>query len=86
MPKEYHFPWSSHQSYIAIGMATLSASLLGVDTCILTGIDPKAYDDILDIADYGTVAVIACGYRDVSDKYIHLAKSRFASEGVIIQR
>lgn len=78
-------PWAERQSYISMGFLGLTASLLGIDTCMLEGIDPAAYDKILGLegGDYASVATVALGYRSADDKYASLAKSRFDVEDVI---
>ena len=39
--------WSKRQTYIALGFIGLAAGAMGIDTCMLEGFNPKAYDDIL---------------------------------------
>ncbi len=86
MPKA-NIEWNRRQSYIAMGFLGLSAALLGVDTCMLEGIDPTAYDNILGLTDtdYATVAAVACGYRASEDDTIpeKRAKSRFPLDEVV---
>lgn len=85
--KTDHLEWSRRQSYIAMGFLGLAAPLMGVDTCMIEGIDSAAYDKILGLedTDYATVAVVACGYRSAEDQSTPAlrAKSRFAAEEVI---
>jgi nitroreductase len=85
MKKDYVFHWNQRQAYIAMGFLLETAALLEVDTVPMEGIDPKAYDDILGLtnSDYGTVAAVALGYRDESDKYAEAKKVRFAKDKVI---
>lgn len=80
--------WAVPQLYIAMGFLGLSASLLGVDTCMLGGIEPEKYDEMLGLegTGYSTVAAVAVGYRSDADKYGTLAKSRFAEEDVVEYR
>ena len=85
MDKDYVRTWNQRQAYIAMGFLLESAALLGIDTVAMEGLDPKAYDDLLGLTqtDYGTVAAVALGYRDESDKYAQSSKVRFAKEKII---
>ncbi len=80
--------WAARQAYIAFGQIMLSAALLGIDACPLEGLDPKAYDRILDLeaSGYRTVAACAFGYRASEDKYADLKKVRFPSETLIMRQ
>ncbi len=77
--------WGQRQAYIAMGMLLYSAAMLNIDTCAIEGLDPKAYDKVLDLedSDYATVAVVALGYRHEEDHYQHLKKVRFDHDEVI---
>jgi nitroreductase len=77
--------WGQRQSYIAMGMLLQSAALLQIDTCAIEGIDPKAYDKVLELENspYATVAVVALGYRHEEDPYQHQKKVRFEHDQVI---
>lgn len=77
--------WNQRQAYIAMGFLLESAALLDIDTVAMEGLDPKAYDDLLGLtnSDYGTVAAVALGYRDDSDKYSQATKVRFPKEMII---
>lgn len=80
--------WAVAQSYISMGFLGLSASLLGIDTCMIGGVEPEKYDELLGLegTGYSTVATVAVGYRSADDKYATLAKSRFPAEDVIEYR
>ena len=80
--------WSQRQSYIAMGMLMETAALLNIDSCPIEGIDPPAYDRILQLegSDYATVASVALGYRSSEDKYQLLKKVRFDRDDVIVWR
>ncbi len=71
--------WAARQVYIALGNFMTAAALLGVDTCPMEGMDPKKYDEILDLPAKGYTAIVACpaGYRAEGDKYATLPKVRF---------
>lgn len=77
--------WNQRQAYIAMGFLLETAALLDIDTVPLEGLDPKAYDTLLglDQSDYGTVAAVALGYRDESDKYAQAKKVRFSKDQII---
>lgn len=77
--------WASRQSYIAMGFLMETAALLGIDTCPMEGLDPKAYDQILKLEGTGfqTVAVVALGFRSPDDQYQNLKKVRFKKEDLI---
>lgn len=80
--------WQSHQLYIALGQFMTAASLLGVDTCPMEGLDPAKYDEILGLTGTGWATVCACpaGYRAADDKYATLPKVRFPLSEVIEHR
>ena len=65
-----------------------TAALLNIDACPIEGIDPPAYDRILQLegSGYATVASVALGYRSSEDKYQLLKKVRFDSDDVIVWR
>lgn len=77
--------WAARQLYIALGNFMTSASLLGIDTCPLEGLDPREYDAILDLPakGYNTVVACAAGYRADTDKYATLAKVRFDKSDLV---
>jgi nitroreductase len=71
--------WAQRQSYIAMGFLMETAALIGVDTCPMEGLDPKAYDRILGLEStgYRTVAAVALGYRHAEDRYAGEKKVRY---------
>lgn len=77
--------WASRQVYIALGNFMTTAALLGIDTCPMEGLDPKAYDRLLGLegTGYETLAACPAGFRNPSDKYSSLPKVRFPKEKVI---
>lgn len=77
--------WAQRQSYIAMGNLMNAAAQMRIDTCPLEGLDPSAYDKILNLenTEYATVAAVAVGYRHADDKYKELNKVRFAKDRVI---
>jgi nitroreductase len=78
--------WSQRQSYIAMGMLMETAALLDIDACPLEGIEPAAYDRILQLegSGYAAVGAVALGYRSLEDKYQLLKKVRFDCDDVIV--
>ena len=84
--------WATHQVYIALGNFLTSAALLGIDACLMEGIEPAKYDEILDLdkperpARQGlrTVVVAGAGYRAAADNYATLKKVRFPKEEVVL--
>lgn len=77
--------WASRQIYIALGNLLTSAALLGIDACPMEGLDPAAYDRILNLESQGLKTVVACalGYRAETDGYAGLPKVRFTKDQVI---
>jgi nitroreductase len=77
--------WAARQAYIALGQFMAAAALLGLDTCPMEGLDPKKYDEILDLEATPFRTVVACpvGYRAEADKYASLAKVRFPAEELV---
>jgi nitroreductase len=77
--------WCARQAYIALGQLMTAAALMGIDTCPMEGLDPVAYDRILDLPTQGYSTVVACvlGYRAADDASAALAKARFARSEVV---
>ena len=82
---EQRLEWNTRQSYIALGQLMAVAAVMGIDACPMEGINPKAYNALLELEDTGYTTVVACalGYRSDSDKYATTPKARFASDEVI---
>jgi nitroreductase len=78
--------WMAHQVYIALGGFIAAASLLGVDSCPMEGIEPPKFNEILGLTAMGYSALCACaaGYRSPDDKYAGMPKVRFKPEDVIV--
>lgn len=85
MEKDYVRTWNQRQAYIAMGFLLETAALLEIDSVPMEGLDPKAYDEILDLnkTHYGAVAAVALGYRSKEDKYQFAKKVRFEKDKVI---
>lgn len=79
--------WAQRQCYIAMGSFLTTAALMEIDTLPMEGLDPVAYDRILELEGTGfkTVAAIACGYRG-DDKYSTTKKIRFDLPDVVVYK
>ncbi len=77
--------WAQRQTYIAMGFLMETAALLKIDTCPMEGLDPKAYDKILNLEGTGwaTVAAVAVGYRHAEDVLQNAKKVRFETKDVV---
>ena len=80
--------WAQRQCYIAMGSFLTTAAIMEIDTLPMEGLDPAAYDKILELdgTGYKTVAAIACGYRAADDKYQHIKKVRFDMKDVVVYK
>ncbi|HEY1763850.1 MAG TPA: NAD(P)H-dependent oxidoreductase [Opitutaceae bacterium] len=78
--------WMAHQVYIALGGFITAASVLGIDTCPMEGLEAPKYDEILALGASGHTTLCACaaGYRSSADKYARLAKVRFKVDEVVV--
>jgi len=85
MTPEEAFAWNAHQCYLALGQFMASAACLEIDTCPMEGLDPAAYDEILNLAGTGYRTVFACaaGYRHENDKYALMPKARYPLAEVV---
>ena len=77
--------WSTNQSYIALGTLLTSTAALAIDTCPLEGINPQAYDEILNLKDSGFQTTVACaiGYRSEQDPYQKEPKVRYPKSQLV---
>lgn len=80
--------WAERQTYIAMGQLMTAAALLKIDTCPMEGLEPEAYDEILNLkgTGYKTIASVACGFRSTEDKYSLLKKVRFEGTDIFDHR
>lgn len=85
MTPEARHAWNVRQLYIALGQFMTSASVLGIDTCPLEGIDPAGYDRVLGLENSGYATAVACaaGYRAGDDRHAKLPKARFTRSRLI---
>lgn len=79
--------WAHQQSYIALGTLLTAAAMLNIDSCPMTGIDQRAYDQVLGLADHGleTSAIVTLGHRSPLDQSAGLAKVRVNYEDFVIR-
>lgn len=77
--------WNARQVYIALGQFMTAAAVLGVDTCPMEGLDPRAYDRVLGLEGTGYATVCACpaGYRAADDRSASHPKVRYPLADVI---
>lgn len=80
--------WAQRQAYIAMGFLLETAALLDIDATPLEGIDPVAYDKLLDLTGSGwkTVAAVALGYRHAEDGLAKAKKVRFDENEVFVTK
>lgn len=85
MPQADRHAWNVRQIYIAIGQFMTATALLGIDTCPMEGMDPKAYDQILGLEGSGYATAVACavGYRSADDHSAGRPKARYELDSVI---
>lgn len=73
--------WAQRQAYLAMGFGLQTAAQLHIDTCPIEGLDPSAYDRILNLGGgYTTLVAVAVGYRSSDDQYQHAKKVRLPQE------
>lgn len=79
--------WAHQQAYIGLGTLLTAAAVLEIDSCPMTGIDQRAYDQVLGLADQGleTVAIVALGRRSARDQSAGLQKVRFDYDDFVIR-
>lgn len=85
MPAEKALGWSQRQTYIAMGFLLETAALLKIDSTPMEGLDPAAYDRILELTGSGwrTVAAVALGYRHADDGFQAAKKVRYPENELI---
>jgi len=86
--EEKNFIYTSKQTYIALGYATIAAAIEQVDATPIEGFNPRAMDEILDLKNQnlGSVTLMTIGYRDVeNDKYLYFPKLRKKADDIFIR-
>ncbi|MDD7887987.1 NAD(P)H-dependent oxidoreductase [Flavivirga sp. 57AJ16] len=79
MSEENNFHHAAKQAHIALGIATLTAALEGIDATPMEGFDPIALDALLGLKEKGLKSsmLLALGYRnDSNDWNLNLKKVR----------
>ena len=87
--EQQNFTWTSRQTYIALGVATVAAALEEVDATPMEGFNPAALDEILGLSaqNLGSVSVLPLGYRDAANDYLVAApKVRKSAEDLFIYK
>ncbi len=95
--RNYSFFWADEpttksyvesQIHLAAGFLTHAAAKMEIDTCIIGGMSPAQYDDILELNDtrYRAVLGMAFGYRSSEDAHAQDVKVRYAADKVIEHR
>ncbi len=60
--------WFDKQVYLSLGILLSACAEMGIDSTPMEGIEPDNYDAILGIENYKTLAAVAIGYRDDTDR------------------
>lgn len=84
-----NFTWTSRQTYITLGVATIAAAIEEVDATPMEGFNPAALDEILGLSaqNLGSVSVLPLGYRDAANDYLAAApKVRKSAEDLFIYK
>lgn len=78
--------WSTRQAYLALGMLLSTAAVLKIDACPLEGINPVAYDEVLNLNQSGYSTKVACalGYRSAEDASASYTKVRYDRAKVML--
>ena len=87
--EQQNFTWTSRQTYIALGVATVAAAFEEVDATPMEGFNPAAVDEILGLSaqNLGSVSVLPLGYRDAANDYLAAApKVRKSAEDLFIYK
>ena len=87
--EQQNFTWTSRQTYIALGVATVAAAFEEVDATPMEGFNPAALDEILGLSaqNLGSVSVLPLGYRDAANDYLAAApKVRKSAEDLFIYK
>lgn len=80
--------WLQKQVYIPLGFLLQTAALLGIDAGPMEGFDPKAFDEILGLAEHNlsTCVIVSIGYRSPEDATANAKKARRPKEKVVIMK
>jgi nitroreductase/dihydropteridine reductase len=84
--EEANFNWTSKQTYIALGVALVTAAELRVDSTPMEGFDRNSVDKILKLENQNlsSVSILTLGYRDEkNDTLASMPKIRKSSDELI---
>lgn len=78
--------WAQQQTYIALGNFLTCAALMSIDTCPMTGINARGYDEILGLAAKQLTTTVVCpiGIRHPDDTSANLKKVRFDYDEMVV--
>ncbi|WP_372773152.1 NAD(P)H-dependent oxidoreductase [Mangrovibacterium sp.] len=79
--------WLACQAYIAMGVGSVAAAAIGIDSTPMEGFDKLEMDKVLGLADRGlkSVVMLAIGYRDEeNDRLAKSKKVRLPAEELFI--
>jgi nitroreductase len=85
---EVNFQHAAKQSYIGLGTALIAAAEQEVDATPMEGFNPKAVDEILDLASRGlrSTVLLPLGYREADkDWLVNMKKVRRTTENFITE-
>lgn len=89
MPEMEVINWTSRQTYIAMGYATVAAATLGVDSTPIEGFSIHALNKLLDLPSQGLTAtlMLPLGYMDEENDYLaNAAKVRKTTADLFINK
>ncbi len=77
--------WAHQQAYIALGNLLTCAAMMKIDSCPMTGIVARGYDEELGLAEKGLATSVICpiGQRHVDDQNANKAKIRFSYDEMV---
>jgi hypothetical protein len=70
--------WLQKQVYIPLGFLLQTAAMLGLDAGPMEGFDPKAFDEILELAEHNlsSCVIVSIGYRSATDATANAKKGK----------
>ncbi|MEQ3656730.1 MAG: nitroreductase family protein [Dokdonia sp.] len=88
MPEEEIKNWFDKQVYIALGVFLSACAVMKIDATPMEGLEPEAYDRILEQQDHTTIVAVSIGYRakDDQNQPSITPKTRMDLDQVIVNR
>ncbi len=77
------FEWMKNQVYLNAGHLVMGTSVIGLDSVIMEGFDPKVLNDELQLGTNTPVLIIGLGKRAADDYNAALPKSRLDQSQII---